>query len=75
MSADMTIDDVERLLGLMMKHSVVIIDFRGLKVQRIPDTTPARSEAKQTELERLQAMPPDSIDAALMLRRHKGGVG
>jgi hypothetical protein len=71
---ELTIDEVARLLELMQKHSVTAIDYRGLKMQRVPDAAPARAAVVQSEIERLQAMPPDSVDAALMLRRHKGNV-
>lgn len=68
------LEDVDRLLASMAKFGVVEMNFRGLQVRRIPDASPARSEAQETDLERLSKMPPDSVDKALALRRMKGGV-
>lgn len=68
------LDDVERLLGLMQKHAVVEMHYRGLQVRRMPDSSPVRPSNSETELEILAKKPPDTIDAALMLRRTRGGV-
>lgn len=73
-AADLTISDVERLLGLMKAHGVVLLDYRGLKVQRVPEMMAPRSEQHETEFDILKRKPPDTIDAALQLRRNRGNL-
>lgn len=70
----LTLDEAKRIMEMASAHGVVEMSFRGLTIRRIPDSTPARTEARTSELERLEKLPPDDVDARLMLKRTKGGV-
>lgn len=69
----LTLDEIDKLLAIASKHNVVELSFRGLSARRLPDQKVERFEAAETELDRLKRMGPEAVDAALMLKRMKGG--
>ena len=71
--ASLSLDEIDRLLGIAAKHGVMELSFRGLSLRRVPETTPVRSAAQESELTQIEKMPSDKIDAALRLERIKGG--
>lgn len=73
MPTKLTIAEVDALLEVAERRGVLELSFRGLTVRRMPDTTPARLQQKTSEIEALEKMPADSVDARLQLRRMKGG--
>lgn len=70
----LTVDSVEKILTMMQAHGATELEFLGLKIKRGLDAPPKQPGQAETEFDILKRKPPDSIDAALMLRRHKGNV-
>jgi hypothetical protein len=71
--APLSLEEIDRLLGIAAKHGVIHLAFRGFQCQRVPaDVKADRPTEKETELERLSRMSADRQDSELMLRRIPG---